>query len=186
MGDEEESRRFLVTNLMGDVGSCIADVSVHLSHHTNMLIAIQQRVLVLLHTIASHTMRGLVCLKACIRQHDDQSLGVFVAAGDGHMLLGHQLWRLGGGSDCVCVPARPRATTMSAMATSLLKGDAIAVRVQVFSASRCEGKRPVEVRCRVAEPLDADHHAGAGKLRNSDTGGREIFAKSVARLSRVR
>ena len=134
MGDEEVED---VTNLMGDVGSCIADVSVHLSHHTNMLIAIQQRVLVLLHTIASHPMRGLVRLKACIRQHDDQSLGVFVAAGDGHMLLGHQLWKTG---------RRQRLRLSSCSAASdhdVSHGNVLVERrcdcsaVQVFSASRC-------------------------------------------------
>lgn len=76
---------------MGDVRTRIADVAIHLPHHTDMLIAVEQRVLILLLPIAPDCMRGLVGLEAGIRQDDDETLGVLVTARDGDHLLGDQL-----------------------------------------------------------------------------------------------
>lgn len=79
---------------MGDVWSGIADVAIHLSHHANMLITVEERVFVVLHAVAA-AMRCLVRLEACIGQDDNQALGILVVAWDGHMLLGDQLREAG-------------------------------------------------------------------------------------------
>ncbi len=54
-------------NLVGNIGSGIADVTVHLPHYANMLIAVEQRVLVL--ALAARpvaTIGGLVCFETGI------------------------------------------------------------------------------------------------------------------------
>ena len=55
---------------MSDVWSSIADVTVHLSHDTNMLITVEQRVLVVFDAIAS-AVRRFVGLKARVGQDDN-------------------------------------------------------------------------------------------------------------------
>ena len=54
------------TDLMRDVRPRVADIAVHLAHDAYVFVAVEEGVLVLLHTIASHRMRGLVRLKAGI------------------------------------------------------------------------------------------------------------------------
>lgn len=75
---------------MGNVGTSITDVAVHLSHDTNVLVAVEQGVLVVLDTIAT-AMSSLVRLETRIGQDDDKTLGVLVGGGDGDGLLGDQL-----------------------------------------------------------------------------------------------
>ena len=75
---------------MCDIGSCITNVSIRLSHDTDMLVTVEQGVLVVLDAIASTVCR-LVCLEAGIRQHDDQPLAVFIATRDRHVLFSDQL-----------------------------------------------------------------------------------------------
>jgi len=82
------------TNLMRNVRSSITNVSVHLPHHANMLIAVQQRILVILHAIAT-IMHSLVRLKASVRQYDYKSLRVVVTTQNDMMLLSDQLREAG-------------------------------------------------------------------------------------------
>lgn len=80
---------------MRDVRSSIANVAVHLAHDTDVLVAVEERVLFLaVGTKPARTaaVRGLVRLKAGIGEDDNESLGVFVRVCDGDVLLGHQLW----------------------------------------------------------------------------------------------
>jgi hypothetical protein len=81
---------------MGNVGSRVADIAVHLAHDTNVFIAIKQRILILaLHAHAAGTAAAaigcFVCLEAGIGQHYDKSLGVLVAGGDGNILFSDEL-----------------------------------------------------------------------------------------------
>lgn len=84
---------------MGDVGSSLTDVPVHLAQDTNVLVAVQQRVLVI--ALDAHVTRtgvgGLVGLETGMGQDDNQSLRILVGRRDGDMLLGDQLRKLGGG-----------------------------------------------------------------------------------------
>jgi hypothetical protein len=82
-------------NLMGDVGTRIANVPIHLTHDANVLIAVEQRILVL--TVAAGTaVRRLVGLKTGIGQDNNQTLRVLIRRGDGGALLGNQLRKRGG------------------------------------------------------------------------------------------
>lgn len=78
------------THLVGDVRAGVADVAVHLAHDADVLVAVQQRVLLILAVAA--TVGGLVGFEAGVGEDDDEALGVLVAAGDGAALLRHQLW----------------------------------------------------------------------------------------------
>jgi len=81
---------------MRDVWTSIADIAVHLAHHTDMLVTVEQRVLVVLGAITpTNSMRRLVGLEACIGQDYDQALGVLVTAGNRYVLLGDQLREAG-------------------------------------------------------------------------------------------
>lgn len=82
-----------VSNLVGDVGASVTDVSVHLAHDTNVLIAVEERVLFLsLHAHAAGAAVGrLVGLEAGVGEHHDEPLGVLVGRWDGHVLLGDEL-----------------------------------------------------------------------------------------------
>lgn len=82
--------------LMGDVRTSITNVAIHLSHHANVFVTVQQRVFGgVLGAIATVGMRRLVSLEAGVGEYDDQTLRVLVVAWDGHMLLGHQLRKAG-------------------------------------------------------------------------------------------
>lgn len=75
---------------MCDIRSGVANISVHLAHDTDMLVAVEKRVLVFaLHTRATDAAVGcLVCLETGIGQDDNQPLTVLVTGGNGHMLFG--------------------------------------------------------------------------------------------------
>ena len=77
--------------LVGDIGACVGDVAVHLAHDSDVLVAVEERVLVILHAIAA-TVCGLVGLEAGVGEDDDQALGVLVVGCDGYVLLGDELW----------------------------------------------------------------------------------------------
>lgn len=79
--------------LMCDIWASITDVAVHLPHDTNVLVAVEQRVLVVaLHSHAATTaMRRLIRLETGIGKDYDQSLRVLVAGWDRELLLGDQL-----------------------------------------------------------------------------------------------
>lgn len=92
---------------MGDVGSRFADVAVHLAQDTDVLVAVQQRVLVI--ALDAHVTRtrvgGFVGLETGMGQDDDQSLRILICGGDGDMLFGDQLRKLGRGKrlgSCHC------------------------------------------------------------------------------------
>ena len=80
---------------MGDVGTSITNVPIHLAHDTDVLITVEQRVLVLT-VAAGASVRSLVRLKTGIGQDDDQTLRVLVCGRDGSALLGNQLRQRGG------------------------------------------------------------------------------------------
>lgn len=78
------------TYLVGDVGTSIADIAVHLTHHSDVLIAVEQRILVVFGAGAtSAAMCRFVSLETRVRQHDYEALRVFVSGGDGVCLLGN-------------------------------------------------------------------------------------------------
>lgn len=83
---------------MGYVWPRLADVSVHLAHNANVLIAVQQRVLFLALDahVPSAGVGGLVRFETGVREDNDQALRVFISRDDRNMLLGHQLWQLRG------------------------------------------------------------------------------------------
>lgn len=72
---------------MCDIWPCIADISIHLPHYSNMLVAIEKGVFLIFDTTISAAMRGFVSLKACVREYDYQSLSIFIIWGYGDMLL---------------------------------------------------------------------------------------------------
>lgn len=78
-------------DLVRDVGARVADVSIHLAHHTDVLIAVEERVLVLAvdASAAGATMRGLVSLEAGIGQDHNEPLRVLVGGRNRDVLLRH-------------------------------------------------------------------------------------------------
>ena len=78
---------------MCDIGARITDIPVHLAHDSNVLVAVEERVLVLPldSGTADAAMRCLVGLEAGIRKDNDEPLGVLVGWRNRHVLLGHQL-----------------------------------------------------------------------------------------------
>ena len=85
-------------HLVGDVGAGLADIAAHLTHNADVVIAVQQIELVLAAAGATaHPMRGLVGLEGGAAQHNNQALGVLIAAGNGSMLLGNELGQVGRG-----------------------------------------------------------------------------------------
>lgn len=82
-----------MSHLVGDVWAGVADISIHLSHDANMLVAVEEGVLLLaLNThAAGPTVGSLVRLEAGMRENDNQPLGVLVGGCDGKMLLGYKL-----------------------------------------------------------------------------------------------
>jgi hypothetical protein len=76
---------------MGDVRPRLTDITAHFAHHTDMIVAVEEVVLVLPRAGApASAMRGLVCLEGGIAQDHDEALCVLVAGGDGHVLLSHE------------------------------------------------------------------------------------------------
>lgn len=80
---------------MRDIRTGLTDIPVHLAHHTNMLVAVQQRVLLIPTRTSTPAMGSPVGLQAGIGQDDNQALGVLVMGVNGDMLLRDQLGQLG-------------------------------------------------------------------------------------------
>lgn len=80
--------------LVGDIGASFADITIHLAHDADVLIAVQQRELLVLGAAAA-TGDGLVGFQTGIGEHHNQTLGVLVMGRNSHMLLGDQLGELG-------------------------------------------------------------------------------------------
>lgn len=79
---------------MGDVRSSITDVTVHLAHDTDVLVAVEERVLLLAvgtEAAGATAVRGLVRLEAGIGEDDNESLGVLVRMRNGDVLFGNEL-----------------------------------------------------------------------------------------------
>jgi len=76
--------------LMRDIWSSIADISAHLSHDSNVLIAVQEREFFILSTRFAGV-GSFVSLETRIRQDDNQSLSVFISSSDRSMLLSDHL-----------------------------------------------------------------------------------------------
>jgi len=81
--------------LMCNIWSGITNVATHLAHDTNVFVAVQQGVLFILGPSPS-AVNGLVRLQASIGQDDNQSLGVLVSRGNGHVLLRDELGKCWG------------------------------------------------------------------------------------------
>jgi hypothetical protein len=75
------------------VWSCLANITAHLPHYTNVIIAVEEIVLVFSTTrTSSRSMALLVRLEGGIAEDDNESLCVLVVACDGHMLLCNESW----------------------------------------------------------------------------------------------
>ena len=84
-------------HLVSNIRPSFANVSAHLSHDSNMLVAVQQGVLVVSSRSSGGTVGGdLERFKASIGKDDDEALRVLVCGGDDRGLLCNQLgqfWR---------------------------------------------------------------------------------------------
>ena len=88
---------------MRDVWPGITNISVHLAHDANVLIAIQQGILVV-SLDRRATGIGVGCfigLETGVGEDDNEPLGMLIARRDGNMLLGYQL-RQGGRREGLC------------------------------------------------------------------------------------
>lgn len=79
--------------LVSDIGASFADITVHLAHDADVLIAVQQRELLILGATTA-TGDSLVGFQTGIGEHHDQALGVLVMRRNGHMLLRDELREL--------------------------------------------------------------------------------------------
>lgn len=84
------------SHLMGDIGSRLTDIPIHFAHDTDVLVAVEQRILLI--TCGSITTpRGRpVGFQTGVREDDDQTLGILVMGGDRNMLLRDELGQLRG------------------------------------------------------------------------------------------
>jgi hypothetical protein len=80
---------------VGDIGSSLADITVHLAHDTDVLVTVQQRVLLILATTTGGRPVGF---QTGVGEDDDQTLGVLVVCWNGDMLLRNELRQLGRGA----------------------------------------------------------------------------------------
>ena len=69
------------------VWTSIADVSVHLPHHANVLVAIEQGIFLVPAPSTSRSMRSLVCFETGVGENYDQSLSILVRRRNGRVLL---------------------------------------------------------------------------------------------------
>lgn len=84
-------------NLMSDIWASVTDVSIHFAHNSNMLITVQQRVFPFVsHMTCPARVGSFVCFEACIREDNNQSLGVLVGGRYRDMLLSVKFWKLWG------------------------------------------------------------------------------------------
>ena len=76
------------THLVGDVWSCFANVSIHLPHHTNMVITVEKRVFFFssIWTLGIR-MRSAISLETGVGEDYDQSACVLVGRSDWCMLF---------------------------------------------------------------------------------------------------
>lgn len=79
------------SNLVCDIWSGIAYIAVHLAHHTNVLVAVEEGVFLVALPWSTPTMTGFIGLKTGIGENDDEALGVLVGFGDWYMLLSDEL-----------------------------------------------------------------------------------------------
>lgn len=89
-----------MTHLMRDVGSRVANVTVHLAHNTDVFVAVEKRIFVLaLHAHAAGAaaaVGGLVGFEAGIGEDYDKPRGILIACSDGDVLFRDELrqgWR---------------------------------------------------------------------------------------------
>lgn len=80
---------------MGDIRSGLTDISVHLAHHTNVFIAIKQRVFLIPTRAIATTMGSTICLQTGMRENDNQALCLLVIGRNRDMLFSDQLRQLG-------------------------------------------------------------------------------------------
>lgn len=83
--------KYQFTDLVCDVWSGLTNISLHLPHDSNVLVAIQQAVLVVPGAISAPRVR-LVRLQTSIAEDNDQALAVSVRGGDRDMLFSNELW----------------------------------------------------------------------------------------------
>jgi hypothetical protein len=71
----------------------LTDVSPHLPHYTNVVVAVEQVVLFLFAAGPSARANGrFIRFESCIAKDNDESLCIFVIVGDRNVLFGYQLW----------------------------------------------------------------------------------------------
>lgn len=78
--------------LVSNIRTSFTNIAVHLAHDTDVLVAVQQRVLLILGP--STATGGPVSLETGIGENDDQTLSVLVMGGNGNMLLRNELRQL--------------------------------------------------------------------------------------------
>lgn len=80
---------------MGDIRPSLTDIPVHLAHHTDVLIAIEQRVFLIPTRAIATTMGSPICLQTGMREDDNQALCLLVIGRNRDMLFSDQLRQLG-------------------------------------------------------------------------------------------
>jgi len=81
--------------LVCDIWPSVTDVSAHLSHHSNVLVAVQEREFFIFPTRFA-SVGGLVGFETRVREDDDQPLGVLVVRRDRDVLVSNHLWQFWG------------------------------------------------------------------------------------------
>lgn len=79
---------------MGNVWARVTNVAAHFPHDTNVLIAVEKRVLVIF-AGAGAGVGSLVGLERGIGEDDDEALSIFVASRDWRGLLGNEAREVG-------------------------------------------------------------------------------------------
>lgn len=78
---------------MSNVGSGVANISIHLAHHSDVFVAVEERVLVL--PVGTRTtpaaVRSFVGFEAGIRQNNNEPLRILVGRRNRCILLRYQL-----------------------------------------------------------------------------------------------
>lgn len=86
------------SNLMCDIRPSLTDISVHLAHHTNVFIAVEQRVFFIPTRAIATTVGSTICFQAGMGEDDNQALGFLVIWRNRDMLFSDKLRQLGRGA----------------------------------------------------------------------------------------
>ena len=83
---------YWLSNLMGNIGSSVANIAIHLAHYANMFVAVEKRILLVTRAWSPSRMRCFVGLKTGIGQYHDHPRSILVGRRDRNMLLSYQIW----------------------------------------------------------------------------------------------